>query len=107
MVAAVKRLQFHIGYSVGGLSSSFHTGHGTPSLSLHVGFSIGQLKTWLLVSPNVNGPKDRATKTEATVPLNDLVSEVAHLHLYIILFVRNESLSPAPTLRAGNLDSTS
>ena len=92
MVAVVKRLRFHVGCWVGGLSSSFHTGHGTPSLSFHVGLSIGQLKTWLLVSPSMNGPKDRATKTEATVPLNDLVSKVAHLHFYIILFIRNESV---------------
>lgn len=94
MVAAVKRLRFRIGYWVGGLSSSFHTGHGNPSLSFRVGLSIGQLKTWLLVSPSMNGPKDRATKTEATVSLNDLVSEVAHLHFYIILFVSHEVQPP-------------
>lgn len=84
MVVVIKMLQFHTGYRTGGLSSSVPTGYGTPLLPFHLGVPIGQLKTWQQVSPRENDPKDRATKTEATMPSNDPVSKAAHLHFHSI-----------------------
>lgn len=54
----------------------------------------------------MNDPKDRATKTEATVPVNDLDSKISHHHFCFILFLRNESPTPCLTLRERNLEST-
>lgn len=76
-----------------GPNSSYHTGGGPPSLPFHVGLSPGQLTTGQFAPPEWVIQKDR-TETEATVPLNDLVSKAAHLPFRFTLSLRNESRSP-------------
>ena len=81
--------------------------HSTLAVGVSHCLTTGHLNTRLSASRRMNDPKAGATKTEAAVPLNDVDSKVSHHHFCFILFLRNESPSPGPTLRERNLESTS